>query len=327
MQSLGDLSPTTRTLQVFNVEYTSEYDKPIVHLFCRDRSGEFHWVEVEGHRPSFYIRREQFNRRVKNDQWVHDVAHGHESIHGDELTKLYTKLPKHVGGTSEIDGLRERFDETWEADIFYTTRFLIDTGIKTHFEFDVADTTSEHRYDGDYRIHVDDIEATDVDWHRTPKTVTIDIEVLADDGFPEPSDAAQPVTAITAYDNYSEQYRVWALKADGWDSGPLETHVESTEWDVTDCTIYEDEGEMLESFNSYIRNQRPDFLSGWNSSSTSNGSAFDYPYLMNRCENLNVFLTQRLESDGGSLAEWVGAKWEGCRVLRHDEGLRKNVVV
>jgi len=58
---------------------------------------------------------------------------------------------------------------------------------------------------------------------------------------------------------------------------------------------------MLDDFHHYVGNSQPDLLSGWNSSATDNGDAFDYPYLMNRSKNLNTM----------SFEEWspMGQVW------------------
>lgn len=299
----GEPSGSTETLHLMQIEYEEQYDEPIAHLWCRTESGERRWVEVQGHRPSFYIPEDAFTRRIINHQWVDGADDGYQSIHGDSLVKLETSLPWHVGGKKNKKGLREYFDQTWEADVFYTSRFLIDTGIKTHFEVDLDETWERQSYDGDYRVHVDDIEAVeDPDWRATPRTVTVDIEVESPNGFPEAADAEQPVTAITAYDNYDEEYVVWVLRHDSWAHSDreienlairnkpdaIELDEDTLYTDIEGVRVFENESQMLHDFNQYVEKRQPDLLSGWNSSATDNGDAFDYPYLLNRCKSLNT---------------------------------------
>jgi len=295
-------SGESEVLHVFQVEYEENYGDPLVHLWCRTEGGERRWVEVEGHRPSFYIPAEAYDRRTLNHQWVVNAETGHSSIHGHDLVKLETKLPWHVGGKRDKKGLREYFDTTWEADVFYTSRFLIDTGIKTHVEVDLGETWESQSQKGDYRVHVDDIDAAEPDWRVEPRTVTADIEVLSPDGFPEAADAEQPVTAITAHDNYDEEYTVWVLRNEKWlesdreisnktirnkpDSIELDDAVLDT--DIGSVRVFENESQMLHDFNKYVEQKRPDLLGGWNSSGTKNGDAFDWPYLLNRCKSLNT---------------------------------------
>lgn len=311
MGGLADFVETEEEdeLHLMQIEYEDHYGEPIIHIWARDEDGEQVWVEVEGHKPSFYIEEEAFSARIKNHDWVEKVSAGYESIHGDDLAKVETRLPWHVGGKKDKKGLREYFDRTWEADVFYTSRFLIDTGIKTHFEVDTSETWSGQHIDGDYRVHVDDIEAIDPDWKATPRVVTVDIEVLSPDGFPSPEDAEQPVTAITAYDSYDDEYTVWALRYEGWAYTDTELQnmvieqAASPEVLIDDVRVFDNESVLLDSFNQYVETKRPDLLSGWNSSSSSNGSAFDYPYLINRCKSQNVM----------SYRDWspMGQVWTG----------------
>jgi DNA polymerase I len=288
MVGLTDLVDSRTELHVMNVEYTEQFGEPIVHLFCRDKDNKFHWVEVEGHRPKFYIRPDDYDDRLQNHNWVEGVSGGFQTIHGEDLVTVETGLPKHVGGDRETEGLREYFDTTWEADVFYGTRFLIDTGIKTHFSVDMDDVERGQRFDGDYRAHVDDIQAVeDPEWKAEPRTVTVDIEVETKGVFPDASEARNRVTAITAHSSDDGRYRVWVLDAGHTTPNREELH-ESTDVPIAECSVHTGEADMLESFNEWVATKRPDMLSGWNSSTVDNGSPFDYPYLINRCDNLNV---------------------------------------
>lgn len=294
---------------LFQIEYEEQFDEPIVHIWARDQNDEQVWIEVEGHYPSFYIHEDAFSKRVINHQWVRGVEDGYTSIHGDPLVKVECKLPKHVGGSQDKKGLREYFETTWEADVFYTSLFLIDTGIKTHFKLDRDDGYTGQHIDGDFRIHVDDITAIEEpDWRATPRMTTIDIEVLSPDGFPEPDEAEHPVTAITSHDNYTDDYDVWVLRHPEWEHSDTEVSNIAIEHrpdgvNINDVRVFTDESSLLHSFNEYVANKNPDLLSGWNSSTTDNGKPFDYPYLINRCQSLNVM----------NYRDWspMGQVWDG----------------
>lgn len=305
-----DSTPPRETLHVMNVEYTDYSDQLKIHLFGRLQNGEERHVEVTGHRPSFYIREEAYSRRVKNHHAVKRVEGGHSSIHGDSLVRVYMRLPKHVSN------FRDHFDTTWEADVFYTTRFLIDTGIKTHVRIDRTDAYENPQMHADYRVDVSALSPIDgPKWKATPRIITTDIEVQSDGGFPEPEDAEKPVTAITAYDNYDESYRIWLLRHEDHDASDAELRNAIVQQRpdafevgddevgnaVDDVSIWRSEAQMLDDYNQYVNERRPDLLSGWNSTATDNGDAFDYPYLINRCRNLNTY----------SFDDWspMGAVW------------------
>ena len=222
MTSLADLtnddgddeqtSPKYETLHIFNIEYTDYNGKLITHLFGRLQNGDARHVEVRGHKPSFYIAADDFTKRVKNHHAVERVERGYQSIEGEELVRLYTSVPKAISGGYEETGLRDQFDETWEADVFYTDRFLIDTGIKTHVRIDRTDAYESEELRADYRVDVDDCEPIESpNWSVEPKTLTVDIEVYSEDGFPEAEDADWPVTSIAAHNNYADTITVWLL--------------------------------------------------------------------------------------------------------------------
>jgi len=301
---------------LFNIEYTEEFGKSVVHLFCRDKDNQKHHIEVEGHRPSFYISEDAYSKRVKNHDWVVDAERGYESIHGKPLIRIFAQLPKHIGGDDNRKGLRDHFEKTYEADVFYNSRFLIDSGIKTHFS--VPDDSHKSASKGEFRVEYSDIEPVDADWRATPRMITIDIEVLSPDGFPEPQSAEQPVTAITAHDNHTDEYSVWVLRCDSWNLSDTEVKNKAVESRpnhkrIDAVEVYEDETRMLDDFNNYVSDMRPDLLSGWNSSASDMGQGFDYPYLIHRCQKCNVSsyidwspLEQVWDGSWGPTAKGVG---------------------
>ncbi|WP_226041140.1 DNA polymerase domain-containing protein [Natrinema sp. DC36] len=313
MSGLGDfVEENTEELHLMNIEHEDEFGKPIIHTLTRDKEGEQRHVEIVGHKPSFYIPEDAYSKRVANNDWVDYAEEGHQSIKGQSLVKVYCNLPGQINGKNDKKGLREYFDKTWEADVFYVNRFLIDTGIKTHFEVDLDETWEPQSCQGDYRVNVDDVTPVEEPtWKADPRTVTIDIEVESPDGFPDPSDADHPVTAITAHDSHTDAYTVWVLRHPDWDYSDVEVEnlvidhrpetisVEIDEDDdgepiyedltvpIEDVKVFSDEGDMRHNFNKYVEARRPDLLSGWNSSCTDKGKPFDFPYLINRCQSKN----------------------------------------
>ena len=106
--------------------------------------------------------------------------------------------------------------------------------------------------------------------------VSLDIEVHSEDGFPFVADAAHPVTAITHKSNLDDVYHVWGLK----------------EYEENDCKVdgikairyvqCKDEVELLLSWLQHWSDPRtcPDIVTGWNT------RLFDFPYLINRVNNI-----------------------------------------
>jgi len=298
-------APQFETLQLFNIEYTTYNGTLKTHLFGRLQDGAYRHIQITGHKPSFLIREDDFSRRIKNHHLVRRVEGAYQSINGESLLRLYTDIPTNISGDDETKGLREYFQTTWEADVFYTTRFLIDTGIKTHVRYNVADGYTNPQMGADYQFDVADITpVTDPNWSVTPRTLTADIEVESPDGFPEAEAADYPITAIAAHDNYADTFTVFILLSDDHHMMDEETVVQTVHDhapaaindddiavtnDIESVNVYRDESLLLAGFNEYVASRNFDLLTGWNSSATDNGDAFDYPYLIHRCRNLNTY--------------------------------------
>jgi len=102
----------------------------------------------------------------------------------------------------------------------------------------------------------------------------MDIEVMSDDGFPEPKQAKHMITAITLLMSNVDKYYVFAMGE--WDRSksvvPKELDIEYI-W----C---EDEEDMLNKFLTVWANNYPDIVTGWNS------EEFDMAYIVNRIINV-----------------------------------------
>ena len=99
----------------------------------------------------------------------------------------------------------------------------------------------------------------------------IDIEVASDAGFPEPDQAAHPVTAICIKDSILDTYFVWALG----DYDVEKSIMKTSQVRYTKCN---DEAHLLKLFVAFWHDEFtcPDAITGWNV------RGFDIPYLVNR---------------------------------------------
>ncbi|NDB83964.1 MAG: hypothetical protein EB127_14760, partial [Alphaproteobacteria bacterium] len=101
------------------------------------------------------------------------------------------------------------------------------------------------------------------------KVCFLDIEVFSPDEFPEAKDAKHPINLITIYDNISNKFFTWGGK-------PYKPSRDNVIY--TECTS---EFDLLNKFLDFWENDYfPDVLSGWNT------DFFDFPYLINRINNL-----------------------------------------
>ena len=99
-------------------------------------------------------------------------------------------------------------------------------------------------------------------------TLTIDIEVASENGFPDPNVAEEEVLAITVKNHKSKKIMVWGI----YDYNNTREDVEYVYCD--------DERMLLERFVEFMANVKPDVITGWNT------TFFDIPYLCNRITKL-----------------------------------------
>ncbi|MHC1595773.1 MAG: DNA-directed DNA polymerase [Candidatus Syntropharchaeales archaeon] len=195
---------------------------PLINLYCRDKAGRFRRIDVYGFQPYFYIeaKEEAEIRELMDDPRVVDIEKcDYRTIWDTEVYRVITKKP------SDVKDLREGHRH-FEADILFTTRFMVDTGIK-----------SGVRVPDKKMVHVDELEPVELD---VPiRICIIDIECDDRNGFPQPERDA--VTCITAWDSFDDEYRIFIWPSD-----------------------YRSEEEMFEAFLAYIDEKDPDILTGWN---------------------------------------------------------------
>jgi DNA polymerase I len=308
-------------LKLTTLEYSIESEghflsEPIVELFARDADGNRRMIEVEGFYPFFYITEDEYQEHesdiftesmvrsvtaqefvtskdnIYNDSLEETDLPPRTTLEGENLVRIETVVP------SNVSDMRDYFDRTWEADVFFTNRFLIESGIKDGFSIPA----------GEDRVDFSEIQTADppdVD----PRVVTIDIEVWSGGEFPDTQNAVKPITAVTVHDSYDDEYYAAVLHPDSANivGG---TPYDSFDWGdiswklpdgVEECPVevYQDEAQMLGFVNNWIIDKDPDLLTGWNSSRNEIGSGFDYPYWINRCEQVNEWTYKDLSYENG----------------------------
>jgi DNA polymerase elongation subunit (family B) len=103
----------------------------------------------------------------------------------------------------------------------------------------------------------------------------IENEMTSDDGvrggFPDPNDAACPITAITIYDTITSKYHLFACR--DWNNKEYEHLDIEFNW----C---EDEKTLLKTFWEFWTKNYPHIVTGWNI------SGYDIPFLYNRMKKV-----------------------------------------
>ncbi|MFC7186845.1 DNA polymerase domain-containing protein [Halorubrum yunnanense] len=286
-------STGTVDLMITQIDYAVEGygsdEYPVVHVFGRRpaenvEDAEHDVVEhlrVLGVEPYFYVPTADLDRDPVE---AYDVVIGtreggpdgepYESIRGEPLTRIVTRTPRDVGN------IRDDFETSFEADILFPNRFLIDNGINGGIRVE------ERRLDdgeGTIQVHEGMLEPTEVDAEM--RVNTFDIEVDDRRGFPE--DGEEPIICLTSHDSYDDEYVVWLYDAPEAEVPPPEDlpDYEGIVGDAEELDFrvrtFEEEAAMLDAFVEYIQETDVDLMTGWNFED------FDAPYLLDRMELLD----------------------------------------
>jgi len=112
-----------------SIEYSVEGSKPVVYLYARDVTGKRVLIK-DSFRPYFYIRTKD-RWKLPTSMSIRRLENGYRSIYGEELTKVEMTIP------AMVKLMRERLHKsqihTYEADIEFVYRYLIDKGITYGF--------------------------------------------------------------------------------------------------------------------------------------------------------------------------------------------------
>jgi DNA polymerase I len=293
------------TLEYSNISSGNFREEPVIELFCRDANGNSRQISVHDFYPSFFITEDEFLEQKEdllNESMVRHIEADkdilsdtdelnraiqprdgppRQTLDNQKLVKIVTVIP------GDVSELREVFEETWEADIFFTDRFLIDSEIKVGLSVPQGATD----------VSFDELEAIPLEEapNVPPRMLSVDIEVWSGGQFPDPIEAEKPITAITAHDSYTDEYFCSILHPDAVGQGSVHSWPDKIDWTAPDnidddslsVNVYHDERQMLGDFNQFIIDKDFDLVSGWNSSGGTIGNGFDYPYIINRCQRIN----------------------------------------
>jgi len=214
----------------------------LIDIYVRGEDSKKHKLTIIDFRPYLY---------VPND-YGESTA-----IFGESVTKQYVNDP------SDVPKEREKHFHTWEADVPYVRRFLIDKTIYKGLEF------PERRRE----ISASDIMLCEV--NIEPLILYFDIEVLPEEGvFPVAEKAAYPVISISYKFSNNPLYFTYVFK-----EGERERIIKKGDWIIS---YYTSEKKLLIAFYDLIEKYSPDILNNWNI------SKYDYPYLKNRFKKLSL---------------------------------------
>ncbi len=205
--------------------------KAFVYLFGRLENGES-FLTINEFRPYFYIRtKDRKNLPKIETEVIYDVEDSDmKNFYGSRLSKVILKIP------AEVPRLREDFHKndifTYEADIRFVYRFMIDKGIKG--SMDVEGEFKKGNYVN--RIY-EEPKISPVFFKPELRTLAIDIETSMN---------AKDLYAISLYSkDFAKVLMVCSKK-------------------IKNAECFEDVKTLLERFKEIIYNYDPDIITGWN---------------------------------------------------------------
>lgn len=111
-----------------SADYIEEAGKPVVLLRGVDEKGNSNIVKVRDFKPYFYVKTDEYEGRTIDKKVMN-------SIYGTKVVKKEVKLPRYVNKE------RKKYSKTWESDILFPIRYIIDKGIKSGFKIEDGDIT------------------------------------------------------------------------------------------------------------------------------------------------------------------------------------------
>ncbi len=203
-----------------------------VHLYGRLENGDT-FLTINHIRPYFFIPEEfEENARDVADRDFDLESTDLEYMDGTPVSKVVLWNPKNV------PDLREQFHDadipTYEADVRFVYRFLIDQDIKGSMDIEGDWAPGEEHGVAVDRVY-EEPELEPVEWKPELATASIDIETDDDQ--------------LLSIAVYTEQQSICLVHGEGR---------------YDNAETYEEEGELLERFKEVLHTLDPDIITGWN---------------------------------------------------------------
>jgi len=225
---------------LYDCQYLLRDNKAVIYLFRRDAQGEKHIDQIEGFYPYFYV---DADAPIPNDPRITKVQpYPLTTLNGKKVVKIYTHSPYN------ISELRELFQRTYEADVLFNLRYMID--------------------------NVDEVISTRL------SVDIIDIETTMKYGGVDVSKAAEQITSISVYNNFlSQRLGKEVFNVFVWHPSITREEKQVNENETRRINIHKccNERSMLQRFLEYQKIVRADVWMAWN-------MPFDFPYIIKRMQ-------------------------------------------
>lgn len=274
---------------ILHPTYKIEDGRAVVQLYGRLEGGERFLVRDDRQTPHFYVRADDRARTRAIDS-DHCQPSDRHTFHGDPVHQVNVRIP------SDTPGMRKKLQReglpTYEADVRFAMRYLIDRGVRGCVEIH-----GEPRAVATNAVVFDNPTITPGSWQPQLSLLSFDIET----------------------DMRGEQLLSFSLHG----CGAAEVHILNgpEQQCPEDAIPYESERALVEGFCRRVRELDPDIITGWNI------VEFDFPVLEKIGKRHKVPLelgrsagaarVQGSSGRGGAVVSIVGrVVLDGIRLLR-----------
>ncbi len=252
--------------------YRVEAGRAVPLYWGRDVEGRSFLVRLpSAPRPCFWVRREEARHRVLDSSGVLDVRdeEARRAIDGGALARVDVELPR------DVPPLRERLHEdgveTFEADVRYALRHLIDRGVRGAVEIhgEVESAAKDGRWRAD-RVFVDP------ELLPVPSTRPLDFDLRIVSLDIETDWRSGEILSIGLVGTDVDEVIVRR--------GRQEDEGARAHTPLAGAVLVADERELLRTFADRLREIDPDVVTGWSVID------FDFATILRRAERLGVRL-------------------------------------
>jgi DNA polymerase, archaea type len=249
---------------IYKISYSVRDNQLIVRLMGRDTHGNRVDRYVNGIRPYFYVPVEEAlgPKGGKTMSEVIGLESGPPSTDGREMTRIYTRYP------FDIATVKERFTFHCEADIIFANRVRIDH----HLSY-------VRLPEGDDVVHISRIQPLDTAPSVTPRICYVDIETDDANGYAEPSNPTNQITAVSIYDSGKNAYAC-IYTGHEIDLDLVMAKVPKPLLGTLRLFPVKNEHDLIGALGLLLKKAAPDIVAAWN------GQDYDFPYLAGRAKQL-----------------------------------------
>ena len=224
-----------------------ERGRPVVHLFGKLASGETFVVRDGRPRPHFFVLARELPAAL-GIVALHASESPWTAPGGEPLGRVGLNLPSDAASLQarlEIHGFA-----TYEADLPFVTRYLVDAGIR-------GSTRIEGPWQPGRRVGriYQDPELSPESWVPALSVLSLDIETTPD---------LQQVLSVALWGESTREVIVLRPGAVGTDNGPMAIPDRVADVPGSSVAIAETERDLLLLFQERVHAIDPDILTGWN---------------------------------------------------------------